>query len=65
MGDQCRIAWIGQDRIQRLHQTQAAIGFPQQQNAAIAGNVTSAKVRFDFSAIEAWKSQFGVGTIWH
>ena len=65
MGDQRRIARIKQDLVERCDQTQVPVNLAQEQDAAIAGNVAPAKVRFDFATIKAWKSRCGVRTMWH
>ena len=65
MGDQRGIARIGQNRIKGFDQAEPPIGLPQQQNAAVAGNLASVKVRFNFATIKAWKTEFFLGTVWH
>jgi hypothetical protein len=56
MGNEFRVTRVRQSGIQGLHQTQSPIRFPQEQDPAIAGNLTAVKVRFDLSTIKAWKS---------
>jgi hypothetical protein len=61
-----RIAPIGQHRIQRREPAQPAVRLAQQQqDAASAENVATGKVRLDFAAIEAWKSEILLRTVWH
>ncbi len=65
MGDQLRIARIGQRRIQRAGQPEPAVGLAQEHHAAVAGNLAALEARLDFAPIEAWKiEKLGI-TIWH
>jgi len=63
--DQRRITRIRQYGIQRLDQAQPPIGLSQQQDTAVTGDISTGKVGFDLSAIKAWKTQFGLRTLWH
>jgi hypothetical protein len=57
VGDVKRIARIGQHGIQRLEQTEPAVGLAQQEETAVAGHVAAGEVGLDFTAIEAWKTR--------
>jgi hypothetical protein len=46
-------------------QARAAIRLPQQQTAAIAGDMSAGKNSIDFSAFTGWKFNLGRGTIGH
>jgi hypothetical protein len=59
------IARVGQRGVQSLEQTEPAVRLAQQEDSAIAGDVAALKVGLDFAAIEAWKSEFFLRTVWH
>ena len=65
MGDQIRVARIGQRRIQCAGQPEAPIGLAQEHHPAVAGNLASLETRLDFAPIKAWKSKQFVVTYWH
>jgi hypothetical protein len=65
MGDQIRMARIGQRRIQRAGQPEASIGLAQKHHATVAGDLPALETRLDFAPIEAWKNKQFVITLWH
>ena len=49
----------------RTDQAEPPIGRAQQQDATVAGNVPAREAGFDFSTIEAWKTEIFLCTVWH
>jgi len=45
MRDQRRIAWIGNDRVQRINQAELAIDFAEQRRPRIRGDGAAGKIR--------------------
>lgn len=65
LGDQLRVAWVGQGGIQRAGQAQASIGRAQKHHATVAGDIPALETRLDFAPIEAWKLKQFVVPFWH
>jgi hypothetical protein len=59
------MARIGQHRVQRGDQTEAAIGLAQEQHAPVAADVAAGKTRLDLAAIKAGKLEQLLRTICH
>ena len=65
MGDQSGVARIGQRSIYCTGETESPVSLPQKHQPAVATHIATAKICFDFAAIEAWKIQKSLRTIWH
>jgi len=55
MRDQRLIAWIGNDRVQRIDQAELAIDFAEQQRPRIRGDGAAGKIRDHFAPGETGK----------
>jgi hypothetical protein len=63
VSDQVRVPRVRPHGIQRRDQPQPPVHVAPQQDAAVTGNLSSRKIRLDFPAVEAWKTQFGCGPL--
>jgi hypothetical protein len=48
-----------------LNEVEPAIDLAQKHHAAITGDIPALETGFDFTSIEAGKTEFVLGTIWH
>ena len=65
VGDEARVAVIGQGLAQILDQAKARVDLADERQAAVAGDLAALEGNLDFSAVEAVKTELGWITVWH
>ncbi len=65
VGDEARVAVVGQGLAQILDEPEACIHLADEQQAAVAGDLAALEGGLDFSAVEAVKMELGWVPVWH
>jgi CobQ-like glutamine amidotransferase family enzyme len=63
--DVTRVAWIADRLIHRLQQAQSTIRLTQEQDTAIAGDVTTGEFNLNLASFQGWKIKSILGTFCH